>query len=110
MSHSGPVPRAAGEADTSDEREHPARWPRPSTRGGVALAAMALALCALVATAFLMHSPPAEARPLALLRNYPGAAPCNTTLQACVSGSADGDVVNVSAGTYITDQVVITRA
>ncbi|MGH7461750.1 MAG: hypothetical protein ACREMA_12090, partial [Longimicrobiales bacterium] len=29
-------------------------------------------------------------------------APCNTTLQACIDGSAAGDVINISAGTYIT--------
>ena len=35
-------------------------------------------------------------------RSYPGAAPCNTTLQACINGSADGDVINIQAGLYIT--------
>jgi predicted outer membrane repeat protein len=43
-------------------------------------------------------------------RTYPGSAPCNTTLQACISASADGDTVNISPGTYLTDSLLITRA
>ena len=35
-------------------------------------------------------------------RTYPGAAPCNTTLQACIDGSPSGDVINIAAGLYIT--------
>ncbi len=42
-------------------------------------------------------------------RNYPGPSPCNTTLQACISASADGDSVVITASTYITS-VTITRA
>ena len=34
--------------------------------------------------------------------SYPGAAPCNTTLQACIDGSTPGDVINIAAGSYIT--------
>lgn len=43
-------------------------------------------------------------------RAYPGAAPCNTTLQACISASADGDTVLIAAGTYVTSSLSITRA
>jgi len=42
------------------------------------------------------------ARPLLTSRTYPGAAPCNTTLQACIDGSSNGDVINILAGTYST--------
>ncbi len=41
---------------------------------------------------------------------YPGVPPCNTTLQACVSAANNGDVVNVSANTYITNSLIITHA
>jgi len=43
-------------------------------------------------------------------RTYPGAAPCNTTLQACISASANGDTVLIAAGTYVTNSLSITRA
>ena len=43
-------------------------------------------------------------------RTYPGPAPCNTTLQACVSAASNGDVISVTAGTYITNQINITRS
>jgi hypothetical protein len=50
-----------------------------------------------------LERPRAQAHPLILVRTYPsGVAPCNTTLQACVSGSADGDIVQIAAGTYVT--------
>ncbi|HET7376467.1 MAG TPA: hypothetical protein VFK30_07155, partial [Anaerolineae bacterium] len=35
-------------------------------------------------------------------RSYPGSFPCDTTLQACINGSSDGDVINIAAGVYIT--------
>lgn len=46
----------------------------------------------------------------AATRAYPGAAPCNTTLQACITASADGDTVSILAGTYVTASVNVTRA
>lgn len=52
------------------------------------------------------HEPDAPS----VVRTYPGAAPCNTTLQACISASADGDTVRISAGTYVTASISITRA
>ena len=49
------------------------------------------------------------AEPAGVTRTYPGAAPCNTTLQACINGSADGDVINIAAGVYITS-VTLNKA
>jgi predicted outer membrane repeat protein len=60
----------------------------------LALMAGGLALLALALTA--------TAAPLATTRSYPGAAPCDTTLQACIVGSNAGDQINIAAGTYIT--------
>ena len=77
--------------------------------------AICLGLCAVLALALvpvawaegMLNAAPAPAA----LRNYPsGAAPCNTTLQACISGSNPGDIVNVAADTYITGLLVITKA
>ena len=51
-----------------------------------------------------------RARPLATGRTYPGPAPCDTTLQACISGSADGDSIVIAAGTYLTASLNISRA
>lgn len=50
-------------------------------------------------------------RPLAATtRSYPGAAPCNTTLQACIDASADGDSIEIVPGTYITASLSIAKA
>ena len=35
-------------------------------------------------------------------RPYPGAAPCNTSLQACIDGATAGDTIVIQAGTYVT--------
>src|SRR5438552_3857181 len=72
-----------------------------------------VALCALGAALFALAGPSALAEPLApsATFTYPGAAPCNTTLQACISAAHNpGDVVHVNAGTYLTNQLIITRA
>ncbi len=58
---------------------------------------------------FLRTAPAQDAQPQAIdapnvVRNYSGAAPCNTTLQACLSISANGDAINVVAGTHVTTQ------
>ncbi|MEO6062885.1 MAG: hypothetical protein ABIQ99_13185 [Thermoflexales bacterium] len=58
--------------------------------------------------AALVLAPAAPAAPVT--RNYPGGAPCNSTLQACISGSADGDTVVIAANTYLTASLSITRA
>ena len=61
-----------------------------------------VALCALVAALFALEQPSAHADPLTT-RTYPDTvAPCNTTLQACINGSSNGDSINIQAGTYIT--------
>ncbi len=36
---------------------------------------------------------------------YPGAAPCNTTLQACVTGASPGDTVQIATNTPITENI-----
>lgn len=36
------------------------------------------------------------------VRLYPDVAPCNTTLQACIDASSDGDVIQIKPGTYLT--------
>jgi predicted outer membrane repeat protein len=78
----------------------------PSTAGPVALPAVDGA----ASSGFGMPQPQKAAAP-ATTRTYPsGSSPCNTTLQACLSGSNPGDVINVAANTYITNQLVITRA
>jgi hypothetical protein len=46
---------------------------------------------------------------LATTRNYPGAAPCNTTLQACINGSNNGDVIQIAAGTF-TESFTLNKA
>src|SRR5689334_22343781 len=44
-------------------------------------------------------------------RTYPGSsAPCNTTLQACLTGSGDGDLITVLPGTYITGLLTISHS
>src|SRR5205823_14026799 len=55
---------------------------------------------------FLEHASPAAAHPLGVLRSYPGGAPCNTTLQACIDGSANTDSINIAAGSYNTSVTV----
>src|SRR4029079_5547484 len=39
---------------------------------------------------------------------YPGAAPRATRLQACINGTADGSVINISAGHY-TESVTLNK-
>jgi predicted outer membrane repeat protein len=43
-------------------------------------------------------------------RTYPGVAPCNTTLQACINASTDGDTVVISPGTYVTNSISVLDA
>ncbi len=70
-----------------------------------------LALGAICAVLFALEQQNAEARPLAgVTRTYPGASPCNTTLQACISASSDGDSILIVPNTYVTDSLTITRA
>ena len=41
---------------------------------------------------------------------YPGAAPCNTTLQACITGAASGDVVEIATNTPIDEDLAINKS
>ena len=69
-----------------------------------------LALCALGALLLALGGPPVLAQPLApsTTFTYPG---CGPTIQSCISAAHNpGDVVHVNAGTYITNQLIITRA
>jgi hypothetical protein len=40
----------------------------------------------------LQPARPAAAAVSGIIRTFPGAAPCNTTLQACINGSNAGDI------------------
>lgn len=62
---------------------------------------MALAALEVVLLAIAPRSPE-WARPPMIGHDYPGAAPCHTTLQACINGATEGDVIFIAAGTYIT--------
>lgn len=52
---------------------------------------------------------PEQPAATATTRAYPGSTPCNTTLQACISGSLDGDTITLAANTYLTGSLTITR-
>ena len=41
---------------------------------------------------------------------YPGAAPCNTTLQACVTAAAAGDTIDIATNTPIAESVDIDKS
>jgi predicted outer membrane repeat protein len=41
--------------------------------------------------------------------SYPGGAPCDTTLQACIDGLATGDTINVAPGIY-TESVTLNKS
>ena len=41
---------------------------------------------------------------------YPGAAPCNTTLQACVTGAAAGDTIEIAQNALIAESVDIDKS
>ncbi|MGB8634763.1 MAG: choice-of-anchor Q domain-containing protein [Rhodanobacteraceae bacterium] len=43
----------------------------------------------------------------ATTRTWPGAAPCNTTLQACISASADGDYLNIASNGPIDEDLTV---
>lgn len=63
---------------------------------------LVLAVAVLAAIFLSVQLPRVTASPLGVTRPYPGAAPCDTSLQACIDGSADGDVINIAANVYIT--------
>ncbi len=68
-----------------------------------------LAVGLLAASFLLLYVPHVKAGPQGVTRTYPGAAPCNTSLQACIDGSADGDVINIAANAYIAS-VTLNKA
>ena len=63
----------------------------------------------MAASFLLLQSPRVRAESQGVTRTYPSAAPCDTTLQACIDGSADGDVINLAANIYITS-VTLNKA
>ena len=46
----------------------------------------------------------------AAVLTYPGAAPCNTTLQACVTGASAGDTIQLATNTLIAEFVTIDKS
>jgi len=52
--------------------------------------------CAILFLVILFSS---YGKPYAVIRTYPGAAPCDTTLQACIDGSTAGDTVEIATNT-----------
>lgn len=64
----------------------------------------ARALGATLASTLALCAAPAQAL------TYPGAAPCNTTLQACVTGAASGDTIDIATDTPIAEFVDIDKS
>ena len=48
--------------------------------------------------------------PAALALTYPGPAPCDTTLQACVTGAVAGDTIEIATNTPIAEFVDIDKS
>lgn len=46
----------------------------------------------------------------AATRSYPGAAPCNTTLQACITGATSGDRIEIANATQIAEDLTISKS
>ena len=51
----------------------------------------------------------AATAPAATLR-WPGSAPCDTTLQACIDAAANGDTVEVASNAVIDESLALARA
>ncbi|HET9049146.1 MAG TPA: choice-of-anchor Q domain-containing protein [Chiayiivirga sp.] len=45
----------------------------------------------------------------AAIRTWPGAAPCDTTLQACIDGASDGDRIEIATDTPITGSIAVVN-
>ena len=58
---------------------------------------------------FLVLGASAEPAAAGVTRTFPSAAPCDTSLQACINGSAAGDVINILANTY-TVSVLLNKS
>lgn len=41
---------------------------------------------------------------------YPGPAPCNTTLQACINSAANGDIVEIATNSTISESITIDKS
>jgi hypothetical protein len=98
---SGPLsasPRSQDNSIAIESGRRPTMNRQSVQRSGMALS---FALALLSAVLMSLRFTPTAAMPLATTRTYPGSAPCNTSLQACINGSADGDVINIAAGVYI---------
>ncbi len=46
----------------------------------------------------------------AATRSYPGATPCNTTLQACITGATSGDRIEIANATQIAEDLTISKS
>ena len=46
----------------------------------------------------------------ATTRTYPGAVPCNTTLQACITGATGGDVIEVATNGTIDEDLSVNKS
>jgi predicted outer membrane repeat protein len=68
------------------------------------LAAVAVGL-SLVGLTLRASAAPAQGA----MFTYPGAFPCNTTLQACIDGAGSGDLITILPNTYVTS-VVLNKA
>src|SRR4249919_494243 len=80
---------------------------RPIAIGLFLAACLALALLPAAYADGALH--PSAAPETA--RTYPsGTPPCSTTLQACLSGSNNGDSITVLPGTYATGLLVISHS
>src|SRR5205823_3826717 len=67
--------------------------PLRSRTGGIAVKLRTILASVCLAVAAAMLSPPIPALPAPTIWAYPGAAPCDTTLQACLSNAAAGDTI-----------------
>ena len=60
----------------------------------------------LVLMGLALGSTPAHA----ILRTYPGGAPCNTTLQACITGAGASDTISITTNAVIDESLSITKS
>ena len=65
----------------------------------------AVLTCALIVLGLAV---PRSAR--ADTRTYPGPAPCNTTLQACINGATAGDTIELATNSAIDENLTISKS
>ena len=63
----------------------------------------------VVGTALLCAAALNATGALAAARTWPGAAPCNTTLQACLDAAGNGDVISVASNGPIASNLVVNK-